>query len=166
MRATPKVLTVAGGVAGALLAAGLPAGAAGAAVPTAGTAASGKGTVVAKACSTTAHGVPLRVRMRVNMASKKDVNKVRSLRVRVSHPDGVGDYRSSRVRSVTTTFLYESEKVDDRIGSAVWAERRGDRAAYNKSLRQEMGSVTTVVTFQLKNGKRGAVSCTQQFPRD
>ncbi|GAA0636233.1 hypothetical protein GCM10009547_45620 [Sporichthya brevicatena] len=165
MGATPKVMWLTGGVAGALLAAGMPAGAA-AAAPAAGTAASGKGTVVAKVCSTTAHGVPLKVRMRFNMASKSDVNKVRSLRVRVSHPDGVGKYRSSRVRSVTTTFLYESEKADDRIGSAVWADRRGDRAVYNKSLRQEMGSVTTVVTFKLKNGKRTAVSCTQQFPKD
>lgn len=154
MGRTPKVLIAVG----AMLAAGLQAAPA--------EAAPAVSTAVIKDCSTTRHGVPLKVRVRANMAHNGDQNYVRDLLVRVSHPDGVGKFRSGRVRSVAATLLFESESVNDRIGSAVWAERRGDRPAYTKRLRTEMGSITAIVRFRLKNGKRATVGCTQYFPKD
>lgn len=152
---TPTLLCVAG----TMLVAGLHAAPAEAAT-------AARTSTVVKNCSTTAHGVSLRVGMRSNLGSSGDRNYVRDLRVRVSHPDGSGKFAKSRVRSVKTNLVFESEWVNDQIGSAAWAERRGDRPVYTKRLRQEMGSITAIVTFRLKNGKRAAIACTQQFPKD
>ncbi len=155
MGSTTKVLCVAG----TLLAAGLHAAPAEAA-PAA------PGAVVSKTCTKTADGVQVKVRMRFDMRTATDLNRVQFHRVRVSHPDGVGAYRSNQVRSVATTLVYESEASNPRLGSAAWAERRGDRPAYNKWLRMEMGSVTAVVTFRLRNGERMTITCAERFPSD
>lgn len=149
----PKALVAVG----SLLAAGMS-------VAPAQAATAAPGTVVVKQCSTNAAGVPLRVKMRFDMRSASDPNDVRLLRVRVSHPDGTGNFKSSRVRSVATTLLFESQASDPRLGSAAFAERRGDKAAYRTQLNQDLSTATAIVTFRLANGQRVPASCTQKFP--
>lgn len=124
------------------------------------------GTVVVKHCSTTSHGVPLRVKLRFAMSSASDPNDVRLMRVRVSHPDGTGNFRERRVDSVATTLAFETEASDPRIGGAAFAERRGDHPVYRKRLNEGLASATAIVVFRLHNGKRGVIGCMQQFPQD
>jgi hypothetical protein len=124
------------------------------------------GAVVIKSCSATEHGVPLRVKMRFQLASAADTNDVRLARVRVSHPDGTGNFRETRVSSVGTGLFFESAVSDPRLGSAVWAERAGDRAVYRKRLNMGMTSVSAHVTFRLAGGKRANLTCTQTFPQN
>ena len=122
------------------------------------------GTVVVKNCSTTAHGVPLRVKLRFEMRSASDRNDVRLMRVRVSHPDGTGNFHQTRVRSVTTGLIFETESVDPRIGGAAFAENRGNHPVYRKRLDSGMASATALVAFRLANGKRAVINCAQHFP--
>jgi hypothetical protein len=152
MGAMPKALVAVG----SLLAAGMWAAPA--------QAAPAAGTVVFKNCSTSAHGVPLRVKMRFEMRSATDPNGVRLVRVRVSHPDGTGNFTESRVRSVATTLLFETAAVNPQIGGAAFAERRGDHPTYRKRLNSDMASATAFVTFRLVNGQRAAIGCSQKFP--
>lgn len=153
MGAAPRALAVAAFV----VAAGLHAAPAEAA-------SSATGTIVVKNCFTTLEGVSLRVKMRFDMRSATDANGVRQVRVRVSHPEGTGNFENNRVRSVTTGLIFETAAVNPQIGGAAFAERRGDKPAYRKRLNTDMASVTAAVTFRLTNGKRTAIGCTQQFP--
>ena len=124
------------------------------------------GTVVFKNCSTTKHGVPLRVKMRFLMASASDTNDVRLVRVRVSHPDGTGNFHETRVASVETGMFFESEVTNPQLGSAVWANRYGDRPVIRQRVNSGMSSIGAHVTFRLVYGKRANLSCTQTFPQD
>ncbi|HVE25817.1 MAG TPA: hypothetical protein VNC22_10445 [Sporichthya sp.] len=151
MRSTTKALAVVG----SLLAGGLW---------TAPAQAAATGPVVIKNCATTAHGVPLRVKLRFEMRSASDPNDVRLMRVRVTHPDGTGNFASDQVRSVATTLVFETESVNPQIGGAAFAERRGDHAVYRKRLNAGMASATAVVRFTLANGRHAAIGCRQQFP--
>jgi hypothetical protein len=149
----PKVLAVTA----SLVAAGLYVGPADAAT-------AAGGTVLIKNCTATAHGVPLRVKMRFEMRSASDPNDVRLMRVRVSHPDGTGNFKNNGVRSVTTTLLFETASVNPQLGGAAFAERRGNHPTYRKRLNAGMASATAVVSFRLTDGKRANIGCTQQFP--
>ncbi len=84
--------------------------------------------------------------------------------MRVSHPDGTGNFDNGRVRSVATNLIFETAATNPQLGGAAFAERRGDKPAYRKRLNTDMASVTAVVTFRLTTGKRAAIGCTQQFP--
>ena len=149
----PKALSAAGAVAltgvATLLAGGL-------AVP-AEAASAATAPVVVRNCSKTLGGVPLRVKMRFGGGV---------LRVRVSHPDGTGNFREHRVTRTAATLLFESraappDENGNEIGSAVWAQRYGDQPVYRT---RHYGAVNTaVVTFKLANGKRATLSCTQRF---
>lgn len=124
------------------------------------------GTVVIKNCSTTKHGVPLRVKMRFQMASASDTNDVDLVRVRVSHPDGTGNFRENRVASVDLAVGFESEVTNPQLGSAVWRERVGNRPVTRKRVDSGMSNISADVTFRLVNGKRAHLTCTQTFPQD
>jgi len=112
--------------------------------------------IVIKNCTETVAGVPLRVKMRFD----------RVLRVRVTHPDGTGNFRDRRVQRVATLMSFESaptppDENGGEIGGAAWAESYGDRPSYRI---RDWGAVTTAeVTFTLRNGKRATVTCTQRF---
>ena len=149
----PKTLSAAGVVAATgvatLFASGLavPAEAASAATATA----------VIRSCSKTVDGLTLRVKMRFD-------NGV--MRVRVSHPDGKGNFRERHVRRTAAVLAFESRPVPpdsngNEIGSAAWARGYGDQPVYRT--RGWSATNTAVVTFKLVNGKRVTVSCTQRF---
>jgi hypothetical protein len=151
MRPMPKALITVG----SLLAAGMwvaPAEAAPA------------GPVVIRSCSTTSHGVKLRVKMRFEMKSASDPDRVRLLRVRVSHPDGTGAFKNPRVRSVTAGLFFESPSSDPRLGSAVWAERGRNRPVYRTVQNRDVANATAIVSFRLPHGNHAVVRCTQEFP--
>lgn len=150
MGAAPRALAVAAVV----VAAGLHAAPADAAT----------GSVVVKNCFMTFDGVQLRVKMRFDMRSATDANGVRQVRVRVSHPDGTGNFENRRVRSVATGLIFEGASTNPQLGGGAFAERRGDQPVYRKRLNLDMASVTAAVSFRLTNGKRSAIGCTQQFP--
>jgi hypothetical protein len=124
------------------------------------------GTVVVKNCSTTKDGVPLRVKMRFQMRSTSDPNDVRWVRVRVSHPDGTGNFHETRVQSVATGLFFESQSTNPQLGSAVWAVRHGDDPAFRKWVGSATASLSALVTFRLVDGHRAVLNCTQHFPQD
>ena len=122
------------------------------------------GPVVVQNCAKTLGGVPLRIKMRFELRSAGDPNDVRRVRVRVSHPDGTGNFAERRVRTTATTFFFESQSVNDQIGSAAWVERKGGKPSY----RQALGDTDTfrvVTRFKLRNGTRAVLSCTHWFPK-
>ena len=159
MSATPKARSaaVALGAAAALLAAGLAA--------PAQAASTASGAVIIKNCSKTAHGVPLRVKMRIEMRSTADQDSVRRIRIRVSHPDGTGNFENSRVRRTSALLAFEGPWVNDGIGSAAWAVRRGDAPVY-RAPGGDYGAIGAAVKFRLTNGKRTTITCGVTFPRD
>ena len=91
---------------------------------------------------------------------------MRLVRVRVSHPDGTGNFHETRVASVETGLFFESEVTNPQLGSAVWAERAGNRPVVRKRDDMGMSSISAHVTFRLANGKRANLSCAQTFPQD
>lgn len=141
----PRTLFVAGAVSAGLLATGVVVPAEAATTP------------VFKHCTKTVNGVELRVKMRFDD---------RILRVRLSHPDGTGNFQERRIQRVAATLISEGEAVPPdgngaEIGGAAWAQRYGDRPVLRT---RNFGAVNTaVVTFTLKNGKRATVDCTQRF---
>lgn len=121
------------------------------------------GPIVVQNCAKTLGGVPLRIKMRFELRDFSDPNDVRLVRVRVSHPDGDGNFRERRVVSTMTTFFFESQSVNDQIGSAVWAERKGGKPSYRQSL-GDTDTFQTRTKFKLRNGNRAIMTCTHRFP--
>ena len=127
--------------------------------------------VIRNCLRTTADGVTLRIRLRFDMRSATDPNDIRLMRVRVSHPDGRGKFRHSKVDHVSTRLIFESQPAPSspgggEIGTAVFAVRRGDGAIARARPGRDLGSAAAAVTFTLVNGKRVGFSCTQTFPED
>ena len=123
------------------------------------------GPVVVENCAKTLGGVPLRIKMRFELRDSDDPNDVRRVRVRVSHPDGTGNFAERRVIRTATTFIFEGQSVNDQIGGAAWAERKGGKPAYRQSL-GDTHTFQTVTHFKLRNGKRAMLSCTHRFASD
>jgi hypothetical protein len=119
--------------------------------------------VVIENCAQTLAGVPVRIKLRFDLRDFNDPNDVRIARVRISHPNGKGNFAERRILSTATTFIFESESVNPQIGGAAWAERKGDRPAFHKRL-GDTHVFRVVTTFKLRNGKRVALDCSHQFP--
>jgi hypothetical protein len=119
--------------------------------------------VVVENCSKTLAGVPLRIKLRFELRDFDDANDVRLARVRVSHPDGRGNFAERRVLSTATTLMFESETTNPQLGSAVWAERKADKPAFRKRL-GDTHTFRVVTTFKLRNGQRATLACSHQFP--
>jgi hypothetical protein len=119
---------------------------------------------VMKTCFRTVDGVTLKVRLSFEMRSASDPATVHLMRVRVSHPDGHGHFRNTTVRSTAATLFFESQGGDPRLGTAVFAERRGDSPVYRKRLNEALSTATAMVTFRLPHGERASMSCSERFP--
>lgn len=119
--------------------------------------------VVIKNCSQTLAGVPVRIKLRFELRDAGDANDVRLARVRVSHPNGKGNFAERRIVSTLTTFIFEGETTNPQLGGGAWAERKADKPAFRKRL----GATHTfrvVTAFKLRNGQRVALDCSHQFP--
>ena len=119
--------------------------------------------VVIENCAQTLAGVPLRIKVRFDLRDVDDTHDVRLARVRVSHPNGKGNFAERRVVSTATTLIFEGKSDNPQLGGGAWAERKADKPAFRKRLgsTQEFRVITT---FTLRNGQRIALTCGHRFP--
>ena len=104
-------------------------------------------------CYKTQHGVQVRIRVR-------DMGQ--TMRVRVSHPDGTGNFREPRVRWTETSVSRESKAVPpDANGGEIGSAVSMDRVRNDPSFRTGAAWYRTDVSalFKLTNGKSIRLSC-------
>lgn len=102
-----------------------------------------------KNCSASGHGTTVRARIRIT----KDYT-----RVRISHPDGRGDFRNTKVKRV-------SGVVDLDFGTANSQDSVRSLAASHRlpTVWDERATVTVLLKFTLRNGKSIGLRCQQRY---
>lgn len=106
-------------------------------------------------CYKTRHGVQVRIKVR---------DMGRTMRVRVSHPDGEGNFREPQVRWARTRVVYagEAPPPDDsggQIGGGVALSPQHFEPSFREDGSGPWDHITVSATFKLKNGKSISLDC-------